>query len=207
MIEAIESGQIRAMYVAGSSHEFASPVEPRLLAALEKLEFLVVEDCFPSALTERAHVVLPAAMFMEKDGTFTNADRTVQRVRLAIDPPGDARPSWWFIQEIARRLGYQLALTHPSLVLQEVTHLTPIYRGIIFPRLERGPLTWPVHGLAGPAEGAVRLGASVPGGGWAIWMEQAFGGVEGALQIGDGLSRERVRFVMTNQDTRTDEER
>ncbi len=207
MIEAIESGQVQAMYVAGSSHEFASPVEPRLLAALEKLEFLVVEDCFPSALTARAHVVLPAAMFLEKDGTFTSADRTVQRVRLAIDPPGDARPSWWFIQEIARRLGYRLSFSHPSLVFQEVTHLTPLYRGIIFPRLERGPLTWPVRGLAEPAEGTVRLGASVPGGGWAIWMEQAFGGVEGALRLDDGLSRERVRFVIAEGATRTDEER
>jgi predicted molibdopterin-dependent oxidoreductase YjgC len=207
LIDALEAGQIQAMYVAGSSHQFARPVEPQLLAALEKLEFLVVEDCFLSELTERAHVVLPAAMFLEKDGTVTSADRTVQRVRTAVDAPGDARPSWWLIQEIARRLGYRLDFSHPALVFHEMVHVTPVYRGIAVPRLERGPMTWPVRGIAGPAPGAVRLGASVPGGGWAIWLEQAFGAGEGALGLDDGLPRQRLRFVAVAQTTSEDEER
>ncbi|HET9015832.1 MAG TPA: molybdopterin-dependent oxidoreductase [Thermomicrobiaceae bacterium] len=145
MIGAIDAGQIKAMYIVGASHKFGQPVDERLLAVLPKLEFLVVEDVFESPLTELAHVVLPGTMFLEKDGSFTNADRTIQRVRTAIAPPGDAQGGWWYLQEIAQRLGYGLNHPHPSLVLEEVARVAPIYSGVSFPRLERGPLHWPVR--------------------------------------------------------------
>jgi formate dehydrogenase major subunit len=145
MIDAIENGEIRAMYVAASSHPHSYGYDRELLASLPKLEFLVVEDSYRSELTELADVVLPAAMFMEKDGSFTNADRTIQRLRYAVEPPGDARGSWWFVQEIAARLGYAMSHPHPSLVLDEIARLTPIYAGVSFPRLERGPIQWPVQ--------------------------------------------------------------
>ena len=169
MIAAIEAGKIKAMYIAASSHEYSPGIDERLLAVLPKLEFLVVEDSFPSDLAKLAHVVLPGAMFLEKDGSYTNADRTIQRLRYAVAPPGDAQPSWWFLQEIAKRLGYNMNYRHPSFVLEEIAQLTPIYRGVSLPRLERGPLQWPV---------------------------QPFGAEPSVfLELGDGLAPEAVRFV------------
>lgn len=169
MIEAINAGRIKAMYIAASSHQHSYGIDERLLQVLPKLEFLVVEDVFPSRLTELADVVLPGAMFLEKDGSFTNADRTIQRVRFTIPAPGDAQSSAWYLGEIAARLGYNLAQPHPSFVLEEIARLTPFYRGVSFPRLERGPLQWPV---------------------------QAFGTEQTVyLRVGDGLAPDSLQFV------------
>jgi predicted molibdopterin-dependent oxidoreductase YjgC len=143
MIDAIEAGQIKAMYIANSSHPGHYGIDPKLVAVLPKLEFLVVEDTFPSELTEQADVVLPGAMFLEKDGTFTNADRTIQRVRLTLEGPADAHPGWWYIQQLAKRLGYNLDHRHPATVLEEMSKLITLYQGASFPRLERGPMQWP----------------------------------------------------------------
>lgn len=169
ILDGIDSGRVRAIYIAGSSHGYSYSVNQRLIEALKKVELVVVEDAFPGPLTEVADVVLPAAMFLEKDGSFTNADRTIQRVRYTVPAPGDARPGWWYIQELAQRLGYNLNHPHPSMVLEEIARLTPIYRGVSLPRLERGPLQWPV---------------------------QQFGVEQTAyLRVGDGLAPENVRFV------------
>ena len=169
MIEAIEAGQIKAMYIANSSHPGNYGTDPKLLAVLSKLDFLVVEDTFPSELTELASVVLPGAMYLEKDGTFTNVDRTIQRVRLTLEAPGDARPGWWFIQRLAQRLGYNLDHRHPTTVLEEITKLVVHYQGVSFPRLERGPMQWPT---------------------------QPFGAGQAAyLSLGTGLAPESVRFL------------
>ncbi len=145
LIDAIESGEVRAMYIAGASHENSYGYDERLLEVLSNLEFLVVEDCFASNLTELADVVLPAAMYLEKDGSFTSADRTIQRVRYTMTPPGDARPQWWYIQEIAERMGYRIAHGHPAMVLDEIAQMTQIYQGVSFPRLERNAMQWPVR--------------------------------------------------------------
>lgn len=162
MIDAIESGEIRAMYIAASSHEHSYGFDERLLQALPKLEFLVVEDTFESALTELAHVVLPGAMYLEKDGSFTAADRTIQRVRFTISPPGDAQPHSWYVQEIAERMGYSLSYSHPSLILDEISRMTPIYQGVSFPRLERGPMQWPVRAFGTEDTPHLQLGDSLP---------------------------------------------
>jgi predicted molibdopterin-dependent oxidoreductase YjgC len=142
---AINRGDIKAMYIAAQSHFWATDLDPELLAALGKLEFLVVEDAFESELTRLAHVVLPTAMYLEKDGTFTNLDRTVQRVRFAITPPGEASSSLWFIGEIADRLGYTLNSDNVSAILDEIGMFVDNYSGISFPRLERGGIQWPVQ--------------------------------------------------------------
>ena len=133
------------MYIAAQSHYWSGPIEKELLEALAKLEFLVVEDAFESDLTRLAHVVLPAAMYLEKDGTFTNMDRTVQRVRYAVAPPGEASPSLWFIGEIANRLGYYINIDNVSAIFDEIATFVPGYAGISFPRLERGGIQWPVR--------------------------------------------------------------
>jgi predicted molibdopterin-dependent oxidoreductase YjgC len=144
LARAIEDGRVTAVYIAAQSHKWAPPIDPDLLAALSKLPFLVVEDCFESELTHIAHVVLPAAMYLEKDGTFTNLDRSVQRVRSAVAAPGDARPSSWYIGEIAGRLGYTLDGRDVPGILDEIATVVPTYAGISLPRLERGPMQWPV---------------------------------------------------------------
>jgi predicted molibdopterin-dependent oxidoreductase YjgC len=169
MIGAIEQGQIKAMYIANSSHPGHYGLDPNLIAALPKLEFLVVEDTFPSELTAQADVVLPGAMFLEKDGTFTNADRTIQRVRLTLEAPGDAHAGWWYVQQLAQRLGYNLDHRHPASVLEEMSKLITLYQGASFPRLERGPMQWPT---------------------------QPFGvGQAAYLSVGSGLAPESVHFV------------
>jgi len=141
---AIEAGTIKAMYISAQSHKWAAEVDPSLLAALSKLEFLVVEDCFNSELTRIADIVLPAAMYLEKDGSFTNLDRTVQRVRFAVTPPGDAHSSAWYIAEIAGRLGYSLPTENVAAIMDEIAMVVPNYAGVNFPRLERGGMQWPV---------------------------------------------------------------
>lgn len=145
MIAAIDAGQIKAMYIANSSFPSSYGIDERLLAVLPKLEFLIVEETFPSALTEHAHVVLPGSMFLEKDGSFTNADRTIQRVRLTLPGQGDVHSGWWFVQEIAKRLGYNLNHRHPTTILEEIAKLVSLYQGTSFPRLERGPMQWPTQ--------------------------------------------------------------
>jgi formate dehydrogenase major subunit len=169
LADAINSGQVTAMYISAQSHKWSAPIDPELLAALSKLEFLVVEDCFHSELTRIAHVVLPAAMYLEKDGSFTNLDRTVQRVRVAVTPPGDARSTIDFIDEIAARLGYTFGVTHPTTVMDEIAAVVPSYAGVSFPRLERGGMQWPVANFG--AEQTV------------------------FLSIGNGLAPEQVQIV------------
>ena len=147
LADAINAGTVRAMYIAAQSHKWAQPIDPDLLAALPKLAFLVVEDCFESELTALAHVVLPAAMFLEKDGSFTNVDRTVQRVRLAVSAPGDAHSSTRYLEEIASRLGYTFGYYNASQIMDEISAVVPGYAGVSFPRLERNGMQWPVAGF------------------------------------------------------------
>ncbi len=142
---AINSGTIKAMYISAQSHYWSDAVDPELLDALAKLEFLVVEDAFHSELTKLANIVLPAAMYLEKDGTMTNMDRTVQRLRLAVTAPGEAHGTLWYISEIADRLGYSIEVSNISAILDEITALVDNYAGISFPRLERGGIQWPVR--------------------------------------------------------------
>ncbi|MCX7623383.1 MAG: molybdopterin-dependent oxidoreductase, partial [Thermomicrobium sp.] len=170
LVAAIERGEVRALYVAANSHAFATPYDERFLAALNRLEVLIVEDAFPSPLVERAHVVLPVAMFLEQDGTMTNAERAVQRLRRAVDPPGEAQPSWRLVQALAQRLGASWNARHAVHVYQEITRVVPFYRGITFPRLEREPVAWPAATPTGPRRQTLRIGQKVPGGGWAVWL-------------------------------------
>ncbi|TET44638.1 MAG: formate dehydrogenase subunit alpha, partial [Dehalococcoidia bacterium] len=112
--------------------------------ALARLEFLVVQDIFLSETAEFAHVVLPAASFAEKDGTFTNTERRVQRVRKVIEPIGSSKPDWWIICQVAQSLGAEgFDYSHPFDIMEEIRDLTPSYGGIGYQRLENGGLQWP----------------------------------------------------------------
>ena len=99
------AGKIKAMYIIGENPLLSEPDATHAEKALQKLDFLVVQDIFLTETTAEADVILPAASFAEKEGTFTNTERRVQRVRKAIESPGDARPDWWITCQIAKHMG------------------------------------------------------------------------------------------------------
>jgi predicted molibdopterin-dependent oxidoreductase YjgC len=145
---AIERGQIKAMYVEGTIGGRERPLDPELAGALARLDFLVVADSFDSPLAKLAHIVLPRAMSLESDGTFTNQDRTVQRVRAAVPAIGEAKAGVEIVSLLAQRMGYDLIYPHASHVMAEIAQLVPDYAGVSYARLERGGLNVPVTSFA-----------------------------------------------------------
>jgi len=150
MTEGCLDGTIRAMYVVGENPMLAEPDLHHTDKALRQLDCLVVQDLFMHETAELAHVFLPAAAFAEKEGTFTNSERRVQRVRKAIDAPGQARPDWWISCELAKRVARRLGVpvtgfdfAHPSEIFDEMAGLWPAIAGLSYPRLESGGIQWP----------------------------------------------------------------
>jgi formate dehydrogenase alpha subunit len=143
MLNAAAEGDLKALYVMGENPMLSDPDTNHVEEGLRNLAFLVVQDIFLSETAELADVVLPAASFAEKDGTFTNTERRVQRVRKALEAPGRARPDWHILCDLARRMGYPMAYDHPSDIQDEIASLTPSYGGIAYDRLEAGGLQWP----------------------------------------------------------------
>lgn len=137
-------GRLKAMYLVGENPVLSDPDAKHIQEALERLEFLVVQDIFLTETARLADVVLPAVTFAEKDGTFTNTDRRVQRVRQAVEPVGNSRPDWWITCQIAKRMGAQgFDFEQPSQIMEEISRLTPSYGGISYQRLETEVLQWP----------------------------------------------------------------
>ncbi len=144
MFPAMDEGTIKAAYIIGENPVLSDPDSKHIRKSLGKLEFLVVQDIFLTETAQLAHVVLPATSFAEKDGTFTNTERRVQRVRKAIAPVGTARPDWQIICEIARRMrGKGFEFSSPADIMKEISDITPSYGGITYARLENGGLQWP----------------------------------------------------------------
>jgi formate dehydrogenase alpha subunit len=142
-MHAAESGQVRALYIMGENPLLSDPNANRTRKALDAVDFLVVQDIFVTETALCADVVLPGVCFAEKDGTFTNTERRVQRVRRAVDPPGEARQDWQILCDLATRLGYPMSYAGPAEIQEEIARLTPIYGGITYDRLDLGPLQWP----------------------------------------------------------------
>ncbi len=145
IIDAIDEGKIKALYVVGENPALSEANAAHATAALQKLDFLVVQDIFLSASAEYADVVLPAASFAEKDGTFTNTERRVQRVRRAIEPIGESKSDWWIVAQIAQRMGAAgFDFSNVREIMAEVNALTPSYAGITYERIaHNGGLQWP----------------------------------------------------------------
>ena len=122
----------------------------QVLSALTEL--LIVTDSYNSPLTAIAHVVLPMAMNLEKDGTFTNFDRTVQRVRAAVPAMGESRDGIEIISEVAERMGYNLPAVHASRVMSDISKVVPGYAGVTYARLERGGIVTPNISLTDSGE-------------------------------------------------------
>jgi formate dehydrogenase alpha subunit len=151
MVEAAGRGELKSMYVVGENPFLDEANLAHAQHAMRNLEFLVVQDIFLQETAQAAHVVLPAASFAEKEGSFTNSERRVQRVRRALDPVGNTRPDWDITADIARRvcrrLGQdpsQFAYETPAEIFDEMARLTPIVAGLSHARLDReGGIQWP----------------------------------------------------------------
>ncbi len=143
MLDGLMDGSVKALYVMGENPVVSDPDVTHVKKALQNAEFLVVQDIFLTATAEMADVVLPGVSFAEKDGTFTNTERRVSRVRQAVLPRGEARQDWQIIQDIATRFGYPQNYAGPEEIFTEIAQLTPSYAGISYARLEGDGLQWP----------------------------------------------------------------
>ena len=142
--ENIMEGVIHGLYIFGEDPAVADPNISHVQAGLEKCDFVVVQDLFLTDTAKMADVVLPGAAFAEKDGTFTNTERRVQRIRKAVNPPGEARPDWQIFRDLSKKMGYEMNYESAEDVFEELRQLLPQYNGITFKRLEEVGLQWPV---------------------------------------------------------------
>lgn len=159
MVDAAGRGELRALYVIGENAVLSEPDQRHTIECLGALDLLVVQECFLSETAELAHVVLPAASFAEKDGTFTNTERRIQRVRRAVAPPGEARADWEILCDLATRLGYPMAYGSPAAIMEEIASLAPSYGGVRFERLDPAGLQWPCPDLDHPGTPILHTGA------------------------------------------------
>lgn len=135
--------KIKFLYIMGENPMISDPDINHIKHALETVECLVVQDLFLTETAQFADVVLPGASFAEKDGTFSNTERRVQRVRKAVEPIGDSKPDWMILTEVMNKLGYEVSYNSPSEIFDEIARLTPQYGGISYERLEKKALQWP----------------------------------------------------------------
>ena len=143
--------KVRLLYCAGENLALATPAVPGIRETLKSAEFLVVQDILDNETLEFAHVVLPAAAWSESDGTYTNCERRVSRMRYAVSPPGEAKPATWIFTQLAHRLGQDWPEQNPQGIWDnEISKLVPHLRGIRYDRIEEGGLQWPVPGLESP---------------------------------------------------------
>ncbi|MDZ7262599.1 MAG: NADH-quinone oxidoreductase subunit A, partial [candidate division KSB1 bacterium] len=143
ILENAERGKIKALYIVGENPVVTYPGQAQTIKALEKVDFLVVQDLFLTPTAQLADVVLPAVSFAEKEGTYTNAERRVQRLMPAILPHAEARSDLSIFTELSRQMGYLLTPITPSEVMEEIRQLVPMYRGIHYARLTNGGVQWP----------------------------------------------------------------
>jgi formate dehydrogenase alpha subunit len=143
MSRAADEGKLKALYCMGENMMLSDPDLHHLAKALKKLDLFVVQDIFLTETAEFAHVVLPAACFAEKGGTFTNTERRVQRVRKAVEPPGEARTDWEIVADLSTRMGYPMKYAKPRELWGEIRQVTPSYAGITYERIGRQGIQWP----------------------------------------------------------------
>ncbi|MCO6449728.1 MAG: molybdopterin-dependent oxidoreductase [Caldilineales bacterium] len=172
MLKAAEAGNVRCLYVIGENPMTSDPDLNHVRYSLQKTEFIVLQEIFFSETAQYADVIFPAAAFAEKEGTFTNTERRIQRVRKAVEPPGEAKSDSWIITQLAKRM---LALgaaepdpdaryadweyASPQDVMEEINALSPIYAGVTYKRLEAGEvLQWPVLDKRHPGTPVLHVG-------------------------------------------------
>jgi formate dehydrogenase major subunit len=143
MIPKAHSGELKGLYIIGENPLVSDPDLNHAEASLNHLDFLVVQDIFLTETAMQADVVLPSACFAEKEGTFSNTERRVQRVRKAVDPPGLAKDDWWITCEIATRMGFPMQYDSSEAIFNELAAVTPSYGGLSYARIEAQGIHWP----------------------------------------------------------------
>ncbi|HOT06349.1 MAG TPA: formate dehydrogenase subunit alpha [Methanotrichaceae archaeon] len=149
MLGGAAEGRIRGLYILGEDPAQTDPDSSRVRSSLKDLDFLVVQEIFPTETTEYADVILPAASFAECDGTFTNGERRIQRVNKAI-PPICGLENWQTICLMAQKMGYPMNYSHPSEIMDEIASLAPMFAGVSFDRLGISGLQWPCTSIENP---------------------------------------------------------
>jgi formate dehydrogenase major subunit len=142
-LNAAHEGKVKALYVMGENPMLSDPDLNHAKEALSRLDLLIVQDIFLSETAELAHIVLPAACFAEKDGTFSNSERRVQMVRKAVEAPGQAKADWEIIAELSTKMGYSMSYATSGDIMKEINLLTPSYAGITYDRIEKIGIQWP----------------------------------------------------------------
>jgi len=151
MIHDIASGKIRALYVIGENPAVSEPQSNFVTWMLQKLDLLIVQDIFPIETSKYAHIVLPAATVGEKDGAFTNAARRVQYTAAGLQPPGQAKPDWQILQEMANAMGANWRYTSTEDIWEEIRKVAPVFSGITHSRLKASPgIFWPCYDESHP---------------------------------------------------------
>lgn len=163
-VDAMLAGKVKALWVVGDNTVVSDTDSARTREAFGKLDLMVAQDVFLTETARMAHVVLPAAAFAEVDGVYTSSERRVQRVRKALDPPGEARPDWWIFCEIGRRMGLPMPFDSSEDLWNELRRVSPDHLGgISYARIERVGLQWPCPDESHPGtlflhEGAFPIG-------------------------------------------------
>jgi len=151
IFEAALEDKIKALYIMGENPVLTEADVTSTEEAISHLDFFVVQDLFLTETAKLADVVLPAASFAEKDGTFTNTERRVQRVSKAIEPLGNSRPDWMIIRDIAQQMGAEgFDVNSPEQIMEEIRDVVPSYRGITYKRIDNGGLQWPCPDMDHP---------------------------------------------------------
>ncbi len=172
MLEEAVAGNVKAMYIMGEDPVLTDPDANHVKKALDNLDFLVVQDLFLTETAKRADVFLPASCYAEKDGTFTNSERRVQRVRKAVNPPGLARTDLDILSEVSTKLGGKgFDYKNAEEVFEEIRKTTPSYRGITYKRIEKKGLQWPCPTIEHPGTLYLHKGIFPRGKGYMIPIE------------------------------------
>jgi len=150
IMDAAHRGDIKGLYIMGENPMISDPDLTHVEAALKNLDLLIVQDIFLNETGRLADVVLPSACFAEKNGTFTNTERRVQRVRKAVDAPGEAKADWQIISELATKMGCAMQYASAEEIMNEINGVTPSYAGITYGRIEEEGLQWPCPNVEHP---------------------------------------------------------
>jgi len=171
MFDAALDGSYKAMYIQGEDFVQSDPNTQHIEAALRNLECVVVQDLFLNETAKFAHVFLPGSTFLEKDGTFTNAERRIQLIRKAI-PPVAGKADWEITMDISNALGYPMHYSHPSEIMDEIARLTPTFAGVSFEKLDKlGSVQWPCNDNAPEGTPTMHIGKFVRGKGHFVLTE------------------------------------
>ncbi|EGO7896329.1 formate dehydrogenase subunit alpha [Enterococcus faecalis] len=163
VLPAATAGNVKGLYIFGEDPIVTDPDTGHVRQALESLDFLVVQELFMTETAAYADVVLPGISYAEKDGTFTNTERRVQRVRKAVEPRGQAREDYEIFCEVMKRMGYPCAYESAKEIMEEISAVTPSFGGINYERLEKESLQWPCRSLTDPGTPIMHVGSFARG--------------------------------------------